>query len=748
MKNPIVGVLIFFVIGLLYGQYFAPWAYTVLFLVISIALVYSLLNKNIIGIFFILGFFAGIAIMNINVDKDLLPEIVNTDTKVQATGKIISASYVNSGSGKYIVDVDEIKSDNKVYNDKCRVCVYGEKGLYIGDVIEVTGKLKTPETKKNPFDFDSYNYYKIKRIDYSMSGKIKYISTDEDSLNLKIDNTRKYFYNIIYKISPKNKRGIIGAMVLGYKDDISDNVYELYRSAGVSHILAISGLHISIFAGIILFLLNRFNRKIASAVLLVFMAFYCVITGCASSTIRAVIMIYVLQLGQVFYRKYNLIGSTAFACLMLLIFNPYYIYDIGFQYSFGCVFTIGMVFEIIKEYKIEGKFIRLFMVTFFIGVTSKVITAYHFYSINPIDIISNMIIVPCVSFVLPICLLAIAVGCFSASLGVIIMKPAIMAFDFFDIVCKFTTGTAFSNYFTGAVPLLTTVIMLLLIVFLYKFVLTRQLIYVLPIMLCIFLCRIKPTEYNRIDVLSAGKAECVVIRDADYVGIINGGKYGNSATGEKVIVPYMKYYNVKHIDDIFITSSENYAIGGIPDLLKNVNVENIYIPKNVKVTEKLQDILNLARNNNVGIHYILKDEELNAVENLKYKCYYIGSGKYGKYGIKVTLDNVTFLVPFNISNKYERDFYKRGIESDVLLLSKSGSKKANSQEFIDAVKPKNAIVSTSLKDYSESEVLDILKNYKINLYNTKADGMITIRAVDNGYEIKKYVGGDIFAEFR
>ena len=51
MKNPIVGVLIFFVIGLLYGQYFAPWAYTVLFLVISIALVYSLLNKNIIGIF-------------------------------------------------------------------------------------------------------------------------------------------------------------------------------------------------------------------------------------------------------------------------------------------------------------------------------------------------------------------------------------------------------------------------------------------------------------------------------------------------------------------------------------------------------------------------------------------------------------------------------------------------------------------------------------------------------------------------
>lgn len=166
------------------------------------------------------------------------------------------------------------------------------------------------------------------------------------------------------------------------------------------------------------------------------------------------------------------------------------------------------------------------------------------------------------------------------------------------------------------------------------------------------------------------------------------------------------------------------------------------------MTEKLQDILNLARNNNVGIHYILKDEELNAVENLKYKCYYIGSGKYGKYGIKVTLDNVTFLVPFNISNKYERDFYKRGIESDVLLLSKSGSKKANSQEFIDAVKPKNAIVSTSLKDYSESEVLDILKNYKINLYNTKADGMITIRTVDNGYEIKKYVGGDIFAEFR
>jgi len=162
----------------------------------------------------------------------------------------------------------------------------------------------------------------------------------------------------------------------------------------------------------------------------------------------------------------------------------------------------------------------------------------------------------------------------------------------------------------------------------------------------------------------------------------------------------------------------------------------------------LQDILDLAKKNNVSIHYVLKDEELKAVENLKYKCYYIGSGKYGKYGIKVALDDVTFLIPFNISNKYERDFYKRGIQSDVLLLSKSGSKKANSQDFISAVKPKNAIVSTSSEDYSEKEVLGILNNYKINLYNTKADGMITIKTVDKGYEIEKYVGGDIFAEFR
>lgn len=84
----------------------------------------------------------------------------------------------------------------------------------------------------------------------------------------------------------------------------------------------------------------------------------------------------------------------------------------------------------------------------------------------------------------------------------------------------------------------------------------------------------------------------------------------------------------------------------------------------------------------------------------------------------------------------------------MLLLSKSGSKKANSQDFISAVKPKNAIVSTSLEDYSEKEVLGILNNYKINLYNTKADGMITIKTVDKGYEIEKYVGGDIFAEFR
>ena len=89
--------------------------------------------------------------MNINVDKDLLPEIVNTDTKVQATGKIISASYVNSGSGKYIVDVDEIKSDNKVYNDKCRVCVYGEKGLLHRRCYRGYRKIKNSGNKEKSF---------------------------------------------------------------------------------------------------------------------------------------------------------------------------------------------------------------------------------------------------------------------------------------------------------------------------------------------------------------------------------------------------------------------------------------------------------------------------------------------------------------------------------------------------------------------------------------------------------------------
>lgn len=80
-----------------------------------------------------------------------------------------------------------------------------------------------------------------------MSGKIKYISTNEESLYLKIDKLRKNIYSVIHIISQKAKEEIVAAMVLGYKDDISDSIYDLYRSAGVAHILAISGLHISYF---------------------------------------------------------------------------------------------------------------------------------------------------------------------------------------------------------------------------------------------------------------------------------------------------------------------------------------------------------------------------------------------------------------------------------------------------------------------------------------------------------------------
>ncbi len=748
MKNPIVDVLIFFIIGLFLGQYFADWAYTAFFIVLAISLVYSLLNKSTIGVFLFIAFIAGIFIININIRKDESSEIIDVNIKSQLKGTVLSDNKLNSGVCKYVVDVDEIKQNDKIYKQKCRVYVYGEKGLRAGDVIEVNGKLKMPDKKLNPSDFDNYHYFKINKISYYISGKIKFIAENKNNIYVYTDNVRNYFSDVIYRILPTDKSGIVCAMILGDKGSVDDRIYDLYKNAGVVHILAISGLHISIFAGLILYILNKFNKKMASIVLMIVMALYCFLTGCAASTMRAVLMIYVLQFGNIFYRKYNIIGSTAFACLILLVVNPYYIYDIGFQYSFGCVFTIGMVTDVMRIYNIRNKFINLFAVTFFVGVTSKIISVYHFYSFNLIDVISNMIIVPCVSMVMPLCLLGICLGCISTTLGGIAMKPVVLAFIFFDYVCRCTTSTAFSKLYTGTVPILTLIILFVLLILLYKLTLTGQFRYICFIITGVFLCSIRPTEYNRIDVLSAGKAECIVIRDKNYVGLVNGGKSGLTATGEKIILPYMEYNNIKHIDDIFITSSENYVIGGLPEILENINVRNIYVPQNVKITDNMENILALADENNVNINYVFDDVSLKVVENLKYQCYFIDTGKYDKYGIKIILDDVAFLVPFNISHKYEEDLYNRDIKSDILLLSKYGSKKANSEKFIKAVQPENAIVSIDSKNYNEKEVMDILEKYDINLYNTKNTGMITVKTNDDGYEIKKYLGGDLFEEYR
>lgn len=749
MKYPIVGVLIFFIFGTLFGQYFAKWAYTVLFVVFGIGILYSLFHKSIIGVFLIIGFLLGNTIMYFqNVDSVII-NYADKNTVVLLKGKIVNTKKTSSGNKLYVLKAESVSANGNTEKCRDKLYVYGESGFFTGNTVFVQGKVNSPKVKHNPSDFDQYKYYKAQNISCNISGKIVYVSDNTYDINAVMSNLRDYFSGVIYRIMPEKYAGIVNAMVLGTKDNLEDEIFELYKDAGVVHILAISGLHISVFAGGLLFVLNRFSKRTAPFMLMIFMALYCFFTGLALSTVRAVFMIYVLQIGHLLYKKYNIITSASVACIMLLLINPNYIFDMGFQYSFGCVFTIGMTIDVIRKYNIKNKFARSLLTAFFVGLTSKIISAYHFYNFNPIDIISNMIIIPCMAFVLPVCIVSVISGCFSDVLGSIIMKIAILAFDFFEFVCRIISETKISNFYTGGFPAVLLIPIFLFLIMLYKLAVTRELKFVPIVLLSVLLCFAKPSNYTGVDIISSGQGECTFIKNGDYVALVNAGKNGNSKTADKIIIPYMKYNNINKINDVFITSSENYVIGGLYDLIDEIHINNIYLPLNIKNSEKLEKLLLSANKQNTKINYISQDTEIDSVENLKYKCYYVYSGSYGKLSVKVSFDGTDIFFPTNISNKGDRALFHKDIKSNILILSKNGNKKANTSEFITAVNPENAVVSTAYENNERClEAAEILSSRNIPLYNTEKDGMITIKIKDGKYKIKKYIGGDIFAEYR
>jgi competence protein ComEC len=788
MKRPAVFICLFYLMGLLIGYYVKDF-FIIIVLFFSIILLSIILYKTyswkILVAFPLICFFA---YLNINghliereqtIDQFLIKDTVSSNVE----GYITDINIIDD-KVQLTIGTNTIKISNKVYNNVGKIKAYGKdtKNINIGDYISVNGSLKKLTRPTNEGQFDEEKYYRVRGIKYKLFLKeYRIIENKPEKLWMKIIYPMKqYLYNIRFKankiydnVLPSNEANVMKAMILGEKSYLSIDTKNKYSESGISHILAISGLHIAIlgygFYWIICLLLSK---KKGVIVTIVFLILYCILTGSSVSTVRAVIMLSIVLLAYLFGRSYDILSSISMGALILLVVNPFYLWDVGFLLSFTAVLGIVLIkpsLDILYNQK-RNNIISTLNVSLAATLGTMPVIIYYFYELHLYAALVNVLVVPLMTIVVLFGFVVIITGIFSVSLAKIFAGVVFYILKFYDFCCEVTSNMPYHNIIIGKprmINLLLLIAFLILLVILnvkkYKDKYTSIkkymgiLFLVFIIVNSVFLILPKSLKVTHLDIGEGDSA--VIISPSKEVFVVDGGGtkrkgVNDKDTGYYILRPYLKYNGISKINCLIMTHSDRDHIGGLIELIDCFKVDKLIIPYAYKnKTEDdylLKELLAKANKKKVNIIYIKEGDVIKGrdisleslfplndttvfhnnnayslVLKLKYKCYkQLLTGDIEKEEEHVINENIAYR-----------------IKSDIIKVPHHGSKTSSTQKFIENVMPQIAIISAGRGNsygHPHKEVVKRYNEFSIPIFNTSEDGAITISTDGNNIGISTY----------
>jgi len=294
-----------------------------------------------------------------------------------------------------------------------------------GDVIAFSGAPQLLDEPKNPFEFDYAQFQHFRNIYYRIylsHEQIKLLKRDTGNrLFANVYALREYFIKILYEHIPTlDERAVAGAILLGFRDDMSNDIVQAYASSGALHVMSVSGLHVGIIFLALQFLLAWMDKypklRIPKALILIMgMMLYAILTGLAPSVMRAVVMFSFFVVAKAIKRDANMFNILAVSCLCLLLYNPYLITEVGFKLSYLAVLGIVVLYPIIhKQWVVKNKILSFIWSVTSVSVAAQLATfpigLYYFHQFPVWFIISNLIVIPISNIIIYIGMVLFAVG--------------------------------------------------------------------------------------------------------------------------------------------------------------------------------------------------------------------------------------------------------------------------------------------------------------------------------------------------
>lgn len=502
--------------------------------------------------------------------------------------------------------------------------------LPVGSHVCIKGKFRVFSHATNPGEFDRADYY----AEQGIIGKLTDICVCSGPVGVNpvlewLSDARENFEERLYKVFPDTEASILSDLLLGDRAGLDSEIKNLYSRSGIAHILSISALHVSILGMGIYSLLRRMRVPVpaAAAAGIFILVMYGIMTGMSISAARAIGM-YIIKLGtDVLGRTEDRPTSLAFVCAVLAVIFPSKILSCGFLLSFGAVAGISFVAPALTKCFREAfsvrkssvpkaptsKFANLLsalfsslIASFSATITTLPIVLYFFYEVPVYGVFLNVIILPCMSFLMVSALIAMLIPGFG-----IAGTPAYFILKGFEALCRLVDKLPGGTWNPGRPVVWAIVIyyavLISFVICAYKIAGTRRekvravlshlpglvrrgIPIILPlfsIAIMIFVMALPRLSKNTLIMLDVGQGDGMIYyTDSREVYLIDGGSSSNDYLGEYVLKPALKYYGFSHIDAAFVSHPDTDHLSGLRDILENrddwgFRVDQVVLPGSV-----------------------------------------------------------------------------------------------------------------------------------------------------------------------
>jgi competence protein ComEC len=328
-----------------------------------------------------------------------------------------------------------------------------------GDRVTIRGKIFRISKPSNPgaFDYASYMYYQDITHQVSVGVGEHCIQEEQEFVNgfHYASNTGNYASSIFGKYLADEHKYLADALLLGRRADLDDKLYDLFSVTGCIHVLSVSGMHVAIFAAPLLYLITRvrkatiWQKLLQVLVLIGLIWFYVVLTGSSPSVVRSGAMISILCISQVLSKRTTGIHILFLTLVVMLIINPYYLFQLSFQFSFLSLLSLQVFYKAIRnvfihEWQVVNYIWEITAASLAAQILILPVSIFYFHMFPVYFIAGSIIAVPLVSLIIYAGTLLVIFESVSASLNILISYCMNTTMEFLLLSMKFIVGLPFS----------------------------------------------------------------------------------------------------------------------------------------------------------------------------------------------------------------------------------------------------------------------------------------------------------------